>query len=67
MEGKQVIGTLQDSIGDLIARTNWQPKDVSGNSTIRFIEAKAMLINAKKKLTDIAKEEGYIEDKQPTD
>jgi len=57
--GKKTIGKLMDDINFILNSNDWDPKGVSSDSTIMFIEAKAMLINTKTKLKSISKREGY--------
>ena len=59
--GKQAMQQLMGRIANIILDTDWDPVDIQGINTVRMIEVKAMLMNAEKKLTKIAKEEGYIE------
>lgn len=58
---KCTLWNLLEIINRTICGTEWDPVDISGLSTIRMIEVKAMLMNAEKKLTEVMKEEGYIE------
>ncbi len=58
-EGKYTIGALMDTLTVLMHDINWDPKGVHGASTVQFIEVKACLINAKKKLKKISIREGY--------
>ncbi len=63
MNGKDVVGKLQDDLTSLLDDTDWNPNDVSPNTSTNFIEVKSMLVYAKRKLTNIAKNEGYIKSK----
>ena len=55
-----MIGKLQDELSLMISDHEWCPKVKHRDSTMNFIEVKALLLNTKKKLTKIAKQEGYI-------
>ena len=59
LTGRDVICMLDTELDILLESTHWNPTGVSGDTTVRFVEVKAMLINAKKKLHKIAKGEGY--------
>ena len=58
-EGKKAVGSLMDKINLTLSDINWNPKNVCGNSTIEFIETKALFVYAKRKLKSISKREGY--------
>ncbi len=58
---KRVLWNLLETINHTICATEWDPADISGLSTVRMVEIKAMLMNAEKKLTKVMKEEGYLE------
>jgi hypothetical protein len=55
---KQMFDELNSMVND---ESYWSGWDISNDSRIRLIEAKAMMINTMKKLNKIAKDEGYIE------
>ena len=57
---EQVLWNLLETINHTVVSTKWDPADISGLSTVRMVEVKAMLMNAEKKLTKIMKEEGYL-------
>ena len=59
---KQVLWDLLGIINNTISTVEWDPAGISGLSTVRMIEIKAMLINAEKKLTKIMREEGYVDE-----
>ncbi|RLI66897.1 MAG: hypothetical protein DRO67_00600 [Candidatus Asgardarchaeum californiense] len=60
--GWVTISEVTDGLLLLIEDTNWEPSGFSGNSKIRLIEVKAMLINAKSKLMQVAIDEGYLDE-----
>ena len=57
---KYIMWTLLETINHTVCATKWDPAGISGLSTVRMVEVKAMLMNAEKKLTKVMVEEGYI-------